>query len=180
MKPEQFATLVDSRTKSVVTALELFLTIDEAREALTLDYFGSPLHMCLEGHMGAMNLVPGAIYTAGHVWVVATMHKLLPMEQIDLFYQQIIVPHTAQVLIAKAAEYSRNDERLHNFYRASRIMGVSPVEACIGMLAKHLVSLLDMIDDFKKGSFPTKDAVMEKGGDLINYLYLLEGLTRDK
>lgn len=75
-------------------------------------------------------------------------------------------------LAAKAAEYSTED-RLHNFKVAARILDISPEEALMGMAAKHLVSIIDMVNGT---TVPTMTLIDEKIGDFINYMVLLEAL----
>ena len=80
----------------------------------------------------------------------------------------------------KNAEYSRNDDKLHNFKRAGALLGVTPHEALVGMWSKHLVSILDMVNDFAaSGKIPSSATIDEKITDAINYLHLLEGLFRE-
>lgn len=79
-----------------------------------------------------------------------------------------------EILGKKALEYVRNEDRLHNFNVASRIRNVSREEALWGMAMKHLVSVMDIINDTKIEKYPTIEMVDEKFGDLINYLILAE------
>lgn len=83
------------------------------------------------------------------------------------------------VLGAKAAEYVRGDDRLYNFNRAAVIQDISPVKALQGMMMKHLVSVLDMIDDKSKGKSHGEAHIEEKITDLICYLILLEAMLKD-
>lgn len=86
------------------------------------------------------------------------------------------------VLATKAAEYARGD-RLSNFKRAATILRVTPEQAWVGMFAKHLVSILDMVDDVQDrvgsdtNNLPLWD---EKITDAINYLVLLEALVSER
>lgn len=84
------------------------------------------------------------------------------------------------VMVEKAKEYSRDDDRLHNFKRAATMQGISPAEALRGMWAKHLVSVMDMIDSLSAGSVPSQKMVDEKIGDTINYAILFEGLIEEQ
>lgn len=80
-----------------------------------------------------------------------------------------------EVLANKAKEYSRED-RLYNFKRAAEISQTTPQKALAGMLMKHFVSVMDLIE----GSLPTTEyLVNEKIGDLINYLILLEAILKE-
>lgn len=87
----------------------------------------------------------------------------------------------SHVLLDKNREYSRNGERLHNFYVAAAMMGVTPEDALWGMAAKHIVSIQDMVDDVSGGKWcPSEAQVDEKIGDLMNYCHLLEALFADR
>ena len=81
------------------------------------------------------------------------------------------------VLGNKAREYSFGDDRLHNFSVAARIKGETKAKALWGMAAKHLVSVVDLVEGRLK---PTEAMVDEKIGDLINYLILLEAVLKEK
>jgi len=87
--------------------------------------------------------------------------------------------HCKQLLIPKGKEYSRNGDRLHNFKRAAKIIHASKFDALLGMWNKHLVSILDMVDDARLGILPTPKALDEKMSDNINYTLLLEALFRE-
>ena len=81
-----------------------------------------------------------------------------------------------QVLQIKAKEYRKNDNPFHNFDRAAAMNNCTPERALMGMLAKHQISVLDLVDDIDSGKLPNREFVSEKIGDHINYLILLEGL----
>jgi hypothetical protein len=87
------------------------------------------------------------------------------------------------VLIEKAKEYAKGDEdRLHNFNKAARITGESREKCLWGFALKHLVSVTDIIDEMSKNPnyIPPRSLVIEKFGDLRNYLLLLEACIEDK
>lgn len=82
-----------------------------------------------------------------------------------------------EVLSAKAEEYSTGSNRFHNFDVAARILDCTPEQALRGMLLKHIVSVLDLIQWAKEEEdLITATVIDEKIGDTINYLILLEGL----
>lgn len=85
-----------------------------------------------------------------------------------------------QVMGSKSAEYARNDEKLWNFKRAAGVLGVSPEKALLGMLTKHTVSILDIIDDLDKDKLPSVELLCEKIGDELNYLILLKALVLER
>ena len=84
------------------------------------------------------------------------------------------------ILAAKSAEYSRSGDKLHNFKRAAAMMGCTPESALMGMLSKHIVSMLDIVDDIGAGRIPDEALVDEKIGDWINYTLLLEALITER
>jgi hypothetical protein len=86
---------------------------------------------------------------------------------------------TVNTLIAKAAEYASDDDRLHNFKVAAALQGETPEKALGGMMAKHTVSIFDMINDVESGKYHTIAIWEEKIKDHINYLFLLWALVND-
>ena len=84
------------------------------------------------------------------------------------------------VLSVKAKEYVRNDDRLHNFNRGSSMLGVTPESVCIGFMAKHLISILDLVRDVEEGKSVSMSTWDEKLGDAINYLILLEAIVNER
>ena len=87
---------------------------------------------------------------------------------------------TIDILAKKAIEYSRNDNRFHNFIAAGRRLGCDPIVALVGMKEKHSVSLADMLEDLKDGKLPTRVMLDEKFGDEINYLILEYAMFRER
>lgn len=81
------------------------------------------------------------------------------------------------ILNAKAHEYALDEDRLHNFTVAGDLQGVTPRQALGGMLAKHIVSIYDMINEDKLGLMHVWD---EKLGDAINYLLLLNAMVEEE
>lgn len=82
-----------------------------------------------------------------------------------------------KVLLAKAKEYATEDNRFHNFDVAARILNKTPEQALQGMMLKHIVSVLDLVEWTETNTnMLTEQIIDEKIGDTINYLILLEGL----
>lgn len=81
-----------------------------------------------------------------------------------------------KVLIKKAAEYSGDEDRLEQFYRAGCAQMITSASALIGMATKHFTSIADMAKMPKM--YPLKKW-NEKLTDLRNYTYLLDALVRD-
>jgi len=85
-----------------------------------------------------------------------------------------------ETLGRKAKEYATSKDRLHNFKESALLLRTTPIQALLGMLAKHLVSIVDLSLQASAGpQFPSMTAVEEKIGDAINYLILLEALFQE-
>jgi hypothetical protein len=87
-----------------------------------------------------------------------------------------------KVLSAKGKEYASetDKDRLGNFKRGSKLLGIIPEKVLTAYKAKHDISIMDMIDDIDKGKIPSKELLQEKIGDSINYLILLEALVLER
>ncbi len=82
-----------------------------------------------------------------------------------------------KVMGTKAGEYASDKNRLHNFDVAAAIVGCTPAQALLGMLVKHLVSVVDLVNS---GEAPSEAVADEKIGDCINYLILLEAVWAEE
>lgn len=85
-----------------------------------------------------------------------------------------------RTLARKASEYVENEDRLGNFKDAARSRRTIPEDALMGMRAKHETALEDYIQKLKRGEFVPLDWWLEKIGDSINYLILLEALILER
>lgn len=85
------------------------------------------------------------------------------------------------LLKKKGEEYSQDkltDDRLAAFRLGGAIQNISPKEALLGMMAKHLASIVDMS---KRNTQAEQIALWrEKTGDTINYLVLLQALVEEE
>lgn len=75
-----------------------------------------------------------------------------------------------EILIIKGKEYATDKDKFHNFNVAAILNGTTPEKALWGFATKHLVSIMDIIDDSDKFS---GQQIEDKIGDMINYLILL-------
>jgi hypothetical protein len=101
---------------------------------------------------------------------------------------------TKSVLPTKNKEYASDSDKLHNFKRAGAMLGCTPEKALIGMWTKHIISILDKVDEIEykcnseSDCFPVFEddteeyieTIEEKIGDAINYLILLEALIKER
>ena len=79
----------------------------------------------------------------------------------------------------KAGEYATED-RLHNFKIAAKLQNCLPMTALAGMMAKHTVSVYDLIQKAETGNIVSLELWDEKIGDSINYLILLSAIVREQ
>lgn len=77
------------------------------------------------------------------------------------------------MLIRKGNEYATTD-MLHNFKIAAKLQKESPAQALGGMMAKHTVSVYDMI---QSAEMFTLEQWNEKLTDHINYLLILKAIV---
>lgn len=82
------------------------------------------------------------------------------------------------VLIRKGNEYATTDDRLSAFKKAGAIQDQTMLQAALGMLTKHLVSLVDMIQDKNPARFGV-DRWNEKLTDAINYLLIMRAIIEE-
>ena len=81
------------------------------------------------------------------------------------------------LLIKKGHEYDADTaDRLHSFKVAATLQGETPMQALGGMMAKHTISIYDLINS---GNHDL-NIWNEKITDHINYLLLLKGLIEEE
>jgi len=81
-----------------------------------------------------------------------------------------------RTLVSKAKHYASDTDRLSNFKAAAGAQSINPLQALVGMMSKHYISVCDMSKDPLKYSISQWN---EKLGDLRNYVFLAEALIRD-
>lgn len=77
------------------------------------------------------------------------------------------------ILGSKAGEYANDKDRLHNFKAAGALQQIPPKGALTSLMAKHTISIYDMVESGKDFPMEKWD---EKITDHINYLILLRAL----
>lgn len=87
------------------------------------------------------------------------------------------VDHCLELLVDKGREYAPGVDRLAAFKKAAALQNCSQAQAAFGMLAKHLVSVADMIESGEKYSGIRWD---EKIGDSINYLLIIRAIIEEE
>jgi len=72
-------------------------------------------------------------------------------------------------LTRKEAEYAIDEDRMHNFNTAAKLMRTTPEIALLGMMVKHIISVVDLL---KNPGGKSNEFIDEKFIDLINYSLL--------
>lgn len=85
-----------------------------------------------------------------------------------------------RTLIQKNEDYARGGDKLSNFKSAAGLQRCTPEKALQGMMAKHQVSINDLIDDLDRGIFHPMPVWNEKIQDALNYLFLLKALLLER
>ena len=85
---------------------------------------------------------------------------------------QDMMAYCYQLLFRKHQEYANEDD-FHNFRCAASLQGVTPEQALIGMMDKHVVSVPDLVNAAAEGRLISEDLWREKISDNINYLLIL-------
>lgn len=79
------------------------------------------------------------------------------------------------LMFRKGVEYAPGDgDGLINFKEAAILQGITDKEALRGMVAKHIVALMDFIKREAVGVAVPQHQWLEKTGDIIIYMLLLE------
>lgn len=84
---------------------------------------------------------------------------------------------TKSMLASKGTEYAGEEEdRLITFKTAAALKRETPAQALLGMMAKHTVSIYDMV---RSGREYPAELWDEKITDHINYLILLSAVVKE-
>ena len=103
-------------------------------------------------------------------WIVLRLKKVIENR----------IEKCKQLLGVKAGEYAAGGDRLYNFKVAAILEDCTPEKSLAGMMAKHTVSVYDLINRFEEGEYIPKSLWEEKIGDHINYLLLLTALIEER
>ena len=81
--------------------------------------------------------------------------------------------------LLKKEEYTRNDDRFHNFRMGAFLLDTTIPEYIITLRSKHEISILDMVNDMRQNRFYPLNVWKEKITDSILYLILLYAYISD-
>ena len=90
-------------------------------------------------------------------------------------YSREVIDHCWNLLFSKSKEYANDVDRLANFKQPTSLFKTNQAKICLMYDSKHIASMVKMAEDVDKGVYPTKELLMEKVGDYINYGLLFYG-----
>ena len=97
-------------------------------------------------------------------------------------FQEIVetqIEITRATFIEKAEEYARGD-RLSNFKRIAALRDITPEDALLGLISKHIVAIYDFTKDIDNDLIQPIERWDEKINDVINYMILLKALVQER
>lgn len=80
-----------------------------------------------------------------------------------------VIDHCWKLMFDKSKEYASDTDRLANFKQPTSLLETNPAKVCLMYDMKHIASIVKMANDVDKGVLPTKELLLEKVGDYINY-----------
>lgn len=80
-----------------------------------------------------------------------------------------VLNHCWNLMFSKAKEYANDEDRLANFKQPTTMMGTNQAEVCLWYDMKHIASMSKIAKDINKGDLPSKELLLEKVTDYINY-----------
>lgn len=105
----------------------------------------------------------------------------MTLDEFKTIVSKRIIACTDLMYGSKNNEYSRNNDKFHNFKRAGSMRNRTPEDALLGMGTKQFVSIFDIVDDIEAGKpVPSQAVIDEKFNDAHNYLFLLEGIIAER
>ena len=80
-----------------------------------------------------------------------------------------VIEHCWNLLFSKGKEYASNEDRLANFKQPTSLLKTNQAKICLMYDTKHIASMVKMAEDVDKGIMPSRELLLEKVGDYINY-----------
>lgn len=91
-----------------------------------------------------------------------------------------VLQHCWEVLFNKSKEYSSDADALANFKQPCSMMGANPAETALWYDMKHISSMSKIAKDINRGIYPSREMLLEKVGDYINYGLLFYGTVLEQ
>ena len=95
------------------------------------------------------------------------------------FYELIdknILKDCRKIMLTKGEAYSGTEDKLGNFKRVAKFLGLTPKQVWAVYFHKHL----DALSAYLRCEYKDSESIDERIKDLINYLLLLYGLIEEE
>ena len=89
-------------------------------------------------------------------------------EQFEEYSKQVL-DHCWEVMFNKSKEYAEDEDRLANFKQPTTLFKTNQAMVCLMYDTKHISSMVKMAQDIDKGIMPSRELLLEKVGDYVNY-----------
>lgn len=93
---------------------------------------------------------------------------------------QCILKEVLRKIQVKGKEYSRTDNRFHNFIQGGLIYDITKEQYLLYLMSKHTISIDDMVKDLEVQRFSDSKQWLEKITDVITYLMLLYAMQIER
>lgn len=102
-------------------------------------------------------------------------------ERSNLVVQECLktLDRVKELLTVKALEYIRNDNPFHNFERGSDLLQLSRESVICSYMTKHIISIMDLVDDSDEQKIISEELIDEKINDTIAYLIILKAAMKN-
>jgi len=97
-------------------------------------------------------------------------------EELYQLIEKEILPQCFAIMKSKGEAYSGTEDKLGNFKRCSSLAGVPVEKAWYIYFVKHF----DALSSYIRGEYKDSEPIKGRIQDLINYLFLLSGILKEK
>jgi len=97
----------------------------------------------------------------------------------SVLVRKVLSACESSLLGSKNFEYTRQQDRFHNFKEAGKKRNKHPIDILLDYQVKHRVSIEDICQDTMNGIYPTDNHLLEKLKDDINYNIILFGMITE-
>jgi hypothetical protein len=97
-------------------------------------------------------------------------------EDLYVLIQKDLLPECFSIMKSKGLAYSGIEDKLGNFKRIAKQLGLSPKQVWAVYFEKHH----DALSSYLRGEYSDSEPIRGRIQDLINYLFLLYGLIEEE
>lgn len=97
-------------------------------------------------------------------------------EELYHFIEKEILPECFTIMKSKGEAYSGTEDKLGNFKRCAALAGVPVEKIWFVYFIKHF----DALSSYIRGEYNDSEPIKGRIQDLINYLFLLGGILKEK